>query len=146
MAFDVMLHGGTLVALLGISGGCRASFRGFSTSNIRDRRETRMIISAAVPGLAFGFFGDAIENVLRAPMWVTFGLAFWGIAVWIADVRASKRTKSVLGSGDDVEASHDHWVSQMSRLFPARPFRHYGNGRTLFRIGPENRRSIFRSF
>lgn len=98
MAFDVMLHGGTLVALFWVFWeDIVRLFRGvFTASSIRDRREAWMIIVAAVPGLACGFFfGDVIERALRAPTWVAFGLAFWGIVLWIADVRASKRAKSV---------------------------------------------------
>lgn len=101
LAFDVMLHGGTLVALLWVfRADVLRLFRGaFVRSDATDHREAWMVLAAAVPGLAFGFFfGDAVEMALRAPMWVAFGLAFWGIILWIADVYAEKRkisTRSV---------------------------------------------------
>jgi undecaprenyl-diphosphatase len=99
VAFDVMLHGGTLVALLWVFRADIARlFRGaLGKLQDNDRREAWMILAAAIPGLAFGyFFGDAVEMALRAPMWVAFGLAFWGIILWIADIRASKRTRSTV--------------------------------------------------
>lgn len=97
VAFDVMLHGGTLIALLWVFrlDIWRLLHGTFVKPEKITQRESWMVLVAAVPGLAFGFFfGDLIETAFRSPMWVAFGLAFWGVILWMADVYAAKRMRS----------------------------------------------------
>lgn len=104
IAFDVMMHLGTLVAVV-------VYFRvklwliikAFFTRKLlvtnyqlqNNRKLGWLLILSIVPAGAIGFlFGDIIENSLRMPSVIAFNFIFWGIILWIAD-RYGKKTDSL---------------------------------------------------
>jgi len=98
LLFDTVLHLGTLTALLWVfRSDIRDVFAGtFRRKDASDRRFLSMVIAASLPGILFGgLFGGWIENHVRGPMPVVFGLIVWGIVLFIADRVASARKQSV---------------------------------------------------
>jgi undecaprenyl-diphosphatase len=103
LAFSVMLHIATLVALLiyfradwlrlipaGVAAIRDRSFRGDA-----DRRLAWLIAVATVPAVVAGILlNDAVENAVREPRLVAITLSIGAIILWIAD-RVSSRTKDV---------------------------------------------------
>jgi undecaprenyl-diphosphatase len=103
LAFSVMLHIATLVALLiyfradwlrlipaGLAAIRDRSFRGDP-----DRRLAWLIAVATVPAVIAGILlNDAVENAVREPRLVAITLTMGAIILWIAD-RVSIRTKAV---------------------------------------------------
>jgi undecaprenyl-diphosphatase len=103
LAFSVMLHIATLVALLiyfradwlrlipaGLAAIRDRSFRGDP-----DRRLAWLIAVATVPAVIAGILlNDAIENAVREPRLVAITLTIGAIILWLAD-RVSSRTKDV---------------------------------------------------
>jgi undecaprenyl-diphosphatase len=123
LAFDTVLHLGTLVALLV---AYRTELidlvrRAIDGKDAASRRQLMMrVLVAAIPGLAIGaLFESAIETVLRGPYLVAFDLVFWGVILLIADRVAAKRKNSV------TDIYHLSWgqvllvgFSQAIALFP----------------------------
>jgi len=112
MAFDVVLHLGTLVAVI-------VYFRSklwsiiksylsfifpakmedqklltnphFYKNQKENRKLGNLILLSIIPASIVGFFfGDWLENSFRSVKVVAFSLIFWGIVLWIADVYARK--------------------------------------------------------
>ncbi len=106
LAFSVMLHVGTLGALLiyfaadwlrlvpaGLATIRDRSFRGDP-----DRKLAWLLLAATVPAAVAGFFlNDIFEQAVRAPGVVAFTLVVGGVGLWLAD-RLGATTKRV----DDV--------------------------------------------
>jgi undecaprenyl-diphosphatase len=106
LAFSVMLHIGTLAALLvyfradwfrlvpaGFAAIRDRSFRGDA-----DRRLAWLLVVATIPAAIAGFLlGDIIEEALRGIGWVVVTLVVGAAILWLAD-RWGARTKGV----DDV--------------------------------------------
>jgi undecaprenyl-diphosphatase len=86
LAFDAVIHVGTLAALL-------AYFRGEIlglVSGALSRRVGLILLAATVPaGLAGLAFGSMIERSLRSPVFVAASLVVWGLVMWVADRRAT---------------------------------------------------------
>lgn len=98
LAFDTILHLGTLAALLWAFRKDIADLlsRAFGRKDKAAWRFILQVIVAAIPGLLFGaLFGDMIEQTLRQPLLVAFDLAFWGLILLIADRIAAKRQNAV---------------------------------------------------
>jgi len=97
LAFDAVIHLGTLVAvLIVLRRDIKKLFRAFiSNKPSAERSLAWMIIVATIPVLFVGYFAaDIIEGTLRTPLVVGISLAFWAIVLGVADV-VSKRTKPI---------------------------------------------------
>ena len=85
LAFDAVMHLGTLAALL-------AYFRGELTAFVAGalpRRLALMLVVATVPGAVAGLaFGRWIEAHVRSPLVIAVFTAVWALVMWIADRRA----------------------------------------------------------
>lgn len=95
LTFDVALHMGTLVAVLGVFWrdllhvARHALTRGLST---REGRLGWAIVAATVPaGLAGLLLEDLVETTFRSPLVIAFTLTALGIALWYVDRGAGKR-------------------------------------------------------
>jgi undecaprenyl-diphosphatase len=86
LAFDAVMHLGTLAALL-------AYFRRElldMASGALSRRLAALLILATIPGALAGvFFEKLIESKLRSPLVIAVATAGWAIVMWIADRRAA---------------------------------------------------------
>jgi len=116
LSFDVFLHLGTLLALLGYFAGdwlrllraAWASIRERRISRDPDRRLAWLLILATVPAALIGFFGEAwIDENLHADrddvrLAIAAFLVVGAIALWLADRLGSRRREidglSVLGA------------------------------------------------
>ncbi|MFO0764496.1 MAG: undecaprenyl-diphosphate phosphatase [Patescibacteria group bacterium] len=96
LAFDVILHLGTLLALLWCFWGellglaknaVMPSATPAETSHARDL--IVKVAVAAVPALILGYaFNDWLESYARNAMLIAFNLAVWATVLWYADSRA----------------------------------------------------------
>lgn len=94
LAFSVMLHIGTLVALLAYFRGdwLRLIPAGLATIRERsfrddpDRRLAWLLVAATVPAAIVGFlFSDFFESGIREPALVAITLVVGGVVLWLAD-------------------------------------------------------------
>jgi undecaprenyl-diphosphatase len=104
LAFSVMLHIGTLIALLGYfwRDWARLVPAGFATIRDRsfdgdsDRRLAWLIVVATIPALIVGFaLNDLVEQRFREVGLVALMLVAGGIIMWLADHWGSKRYLAV---------------------------------------------------
>jgi undecaprenyl-diphosphatase len=106
LAFSVMLHLGTLAALLvyfraewvRIVPAGFAAIRDRSFAADPDRRLAWLLVAATIPAAIAGFlFNDAIETVIREPAVVAVTLVVGGIILWLADHlgRSDRRVEDV---------------------------------------------------
>ncbi len=108
LAFDVAVHVGTLVAVVGyfrielmaMTRGWLATLTGAPAT--RDSRLAWYVILGTIPvGLAGLAFGDVISSELRNPKFVAGTLAVFGLLMWVVDARApSTRDEHSLGWRD----------------------------------------------
>jgi undecaprenyl-diphosphatase len=105
LAFSVVLHGGTLLALLvyfradwmrlvpaGLAAIRDGSFRGDP-----DRRLAWLLAASTVPAAIVGvLFNDIIEQNVREPGIVAIMLVIAGVVLWLAD-RWGQRTRTIDG-------------------------------------------------
>jgi undecaprenyl-diphosphatase len=95
LAFDVMLHLGTLLALVifywsdwltmitSMAGGPKVQ-----------RRTLTLLIAASLPGAIIGFlFEKQAESLLRSPVLIACTLALMGVALWVFDRQMPRRRK-----------------------------------------------------
>jgi undecaprenyl-diphosphatase len=86
LAFDAMLHLGTLAALI-------AYFRGellALATGAMSRRVAAIVIAATVPaGIAGALLEHTIESQLRSPLVIAGTTALFGVLLWIADRRVA---------------------------------------------------------
>ena len=103
IAFDIMLHFGTLFAVVFyFRKKLWKLFLAFfnyrkdvSVEVKSDKRLAWLIAFSIIPaGLVGFFFSDLIENTFRSSSFMAFNLIFWGIVLFVAD-RFSKRQKSL---------------------------------------------------
>ncbi|OGL72971.1 undecaprenyl-diphosphatase UppP [Candidatus Uhrbacteria bacterium RIFCSPHIGHO2_12_FULL_60_25] len=102
LAFDTVLHLGTLVAVLwAFRKDVTRIVRGaFVQNDAAAKRLFLQIIAASIPGIVLGgLFGSAIESALRGPLPVAIDLAFWGIVLFAAD-RSSAGKKDAVRAVD----------------------------------------------
>jgi undecaprenyl-diphosphatase len=104
LVFSVMLHIGTLVALLAYfwRDWARMIPAGFATIRDRsfngdsDRRLAWLLVVATIPALIVGFLlNDLVEDRFREVGLVAFMLVVGGIVMWLADHWGSKRYLAV---------------------------------------------------
>jgi undecaprenyl-diphosphatase len=87
-AFDTVVHGGTLLALLWVFWGDlkRGVYKAVTTRDAHSRQFFARLAVAAIPALLVGgLWGSAVEHVFRSPIIVAASLAGWGIVLAIAD-------------------------------------------------------------
>lgn len=93
LSFDVALHAGTFLSVM-------ACFYGDIISMFREKKKRPMlkfILVGTIPaGLAGVFLHDYISGALRSPMVIASMLVVFGIVMYVADKRGSRRRK--LGS------------------------------------------------
>ena len=103
LAFSVMLHIGTLAALLAyfradwlrIVPAGFAAVRHGSFAGDPDRRLAWVLVAATIPAAVAGLlFADLIENGFREPGLVAVTLVAGGLILWLAD-RLGSRTRGV---------------------------------------------------
>jgi undecaprenyl-diphosphatase len=104
LSFSVMLHIGTLVALLlyfradwlRLVPAGLATIRDRSFESDPDRRVAWLVAIATVPALVIGFvFNDAVEERFREIGTVTLMLVIGGAILWFAERRGSRRLLAV---------------------------------------------------
>jgi undecaprenyl-diphosphatase len=97
LAFDAVMHLGTLAALL-------AYFRRElldMVSGALSRRLAVLLVAATIPGgLAGVLLEKLVESKLRSPLLIACTTAGWAIVMWIADRRAAA---APAGPGDPLE-------------------------------------------
>jgi undecaprenyl-diphosphatase len=103
LAFSVMLHLGTLVALLGYFAGDWIRLVGAGLASLRDRsirddpwrRLAWVLLAATIPAAIIGgLLGDAIENAARRPAVVAMALVVGAAILWYAD-RVGRRAREI---------------------------------------------------
>lgn len=94
LAFSVMLHLGTMVALLGyfradwirIVPAGFATIRDRSFANDPDRRLAWLLAAATIPAAIVGYlFNDVIETTIREPWLVVVTMVIGAALLWVAD-------------------------------------------------------------
>ncbi|MEO8638871.1 MAG: undecaprenyl-diphosphate phosphatase, partial [Chloroflexota bacterium] len=105
LSFDVFLHLGTLLALLGYFGRDWLRLLGAALASVRqrrigddpDRRLAWLLIAATIPAALIGFVGeDLINEVLHADndgvrLAIAGFLVLGAVALWLADRLGSRR-------------------------------------------------------
>lgn len=108
LAFDVALHGGTLIALL------TCFYRDWINLFLHDRRMLLYIVAATFPaGIAGVLLNKWIEHTLRNPLIIAFSLAAFGALMLFAE-RYSKKIKEKVSLKDSVAVG----VAQAIALIP----------------------------
>lgn len=98
LAFDVVVHLGTLVAVvLFFREKLWEVFTSFFSAGTEDEQKNKnlgwMLLLSIIPAGVVGFFfEDFIENVIRTPQVVAVSLIVWGLVLGISD-RYSKKLK-----------------------------------------------------
>jgi len=90
LAYDVMLHMGTLAAVLAYywKDWLKILKDGFSSPSSEDGRVLWLLVLATVPGgLAGLFLEHYAENVFRNPLYMAANLIIFGFVLWYADSR-----------------------------------------------------------
>ena len=103
LAFDVMVHLGTLVAVMFVFrkriGDILRSVFGQGRSADKNSQIGVLIILSIIPAVIVGYlFKDYIEENFRSKTVVAVGLIFWGLFLWLANRysrRAHYKTQSV---------------------------------------------------
>jgi len=100
LAFDAVMHLGTLVALLAYF---RAELTAFVAGAL-PRRLVLILVVATIPGALAGVvFGRWIEAHVRSPLAIAVFTAFWAIVMWMADRRASSTPAPAPAARDPLE-------------------------------------------
>ena len=129
LSFDVFLHLGTLVALLGyfgrewlrLLGAALASIRERRIGSDPDRRLAWLLIGATIPAALIGFVGENLINeVLHADndgvrLAIAGFLAVGAVALWLADRLGSRRREI---DGLDAPSALAIGLSQALALLP----------------------------
>ena len=96
LAFDAVVHLGTIAALLGYF---RAELWALATGAM-SRQLGLLLVAATIPaGLAGLLLGSLVESSLRSPLVIAVSTAVWAIVMWIAD----RRARAVTDAGEALE-------------------------------------------
>jgi undecaprenyl-diphosphatase len=96
LAFDAVMHLGTIAALLGYF---RSELLAMVAGTI-SRRVAVVLVASTVPaGLAGLLLGDLVETSLRSPFVIAFSTALWAVVMWIAD----RRVHAAADTGEALE-------------------------------------------
>jgi undecaprenyl-diphosphatase len=129
LSFDVFLHLGTLLALLGYFGRDWLRLLGAALASVRerrigddpDRRLAWLLISATIPAALIGFVGeDLINKVLHADndgvrLAIAGFVVLGAVALWLADRLGSRRREI---DGLDAPSALAIGLSQALALLP----------------------------
>ena len=129
LSFDVFLHLGTLLALLGyfgrdwlrLLGAAAASIRERRIGDDSDRRLAWLLILGSIPAALIGFVGeDLIDSVLHADndgvrLSIAGFLVLGAVALWLADRLGSRRREI---AGLDAPSAFTIGLSQALALLP----------------------------
>ena len=129
LSFDVFLHLGTLLALLGYFGRDWLRLLGAALASVRerrigddpDRRLAWLMVFATIPAALIGFVGeDLIDSVLHADndgvrLAIAGFLVLGAVALWLADRLGSRRREI---EGLDVPSVLTIGLSQALALLP----------------------------
>lgn len=105
IAFDVILHLGTLLAVIfyfrkKLWKLFLAFFdfkKDISVEVKSDKRLAWLIIFSIIPaGFVGYFFGDIIESAFRSSTFIAFNLIFWGVVLFLADRYSQKKAEKNL--------------------------------------------------
>jgi len=97
LAFDAVMHLGTLAALLAYF---RRELLGMVTGEL-SRRLAGLLVLATIPGAVAGVLLEKlIEAKLRSPLLIACTTIGWGIVMWVADRRAATAPRA---PGDPLE-------------------------------------------
>lgn len=91
LLMDISLHLGTLFAVMAFfAKDIKRLFTGFWHKSAEQKLDFKLII-ATLPALIIGFFlKDIVETTFRSPLIIAFTAVFYGILLWIIDIKASK--------------------------------------------------------
>lgn len=97
LAFDVIVHLGTLVAVLFyFRNKIIEVIKGTMRRNPQSVRFSAMIVCSIIPAGIVGFFlNDIVENTLRSPVIIAYGLIGWGLVLGVADTYAKKKANTI---------------------------------------------------
>jgi len=91
LAFDVVLHLGTLVAVIAYFFNDWKRILGGAIKGNEERKILTFIIIATIPGAIFGvLFEKQAENVFRSPFLIAEVMFTFGIVLWLADMLGKK--------------------------------------------------------
>jgi undecaprenyl-diphosphatase len=93
LAYDVMLHLGTLLAVLVyFAKDWLKIFRdAFASPRTPEGRLLPLLVLASVPAAVAGLLlNDYAETVFRDPLWIAFNLVFFSFVIWAADRRPAQ--------------------------------------------------------
>lgn len=98
LGFDVALHVGTLVALLGyfhaewirLLGGGITLLRTRRADGVNERQALFIVIATIPAGIAGLLLEDLAETVFRAPIVTAIALIVMGVLLWAVDARAPR--------------------------------------------------------
>lgn len=93
LAYDVMLHLGTLLAILiYFAKDWLKIFRdAFTAPRAPEGRVLWLLVLASVPAAVAGVaLNDYAETVFRNPLWIAFNLVFYSGLIWLADRRPAQ--------------------------------------------------------
>lgn len=113
IAFDVMLHWGTLIGVLWFfrkmwvrlfKSILPSRFLGqHKDATAKNRKMLAILIVATIPGAAAGYlFNDYVENALRSPVVIAISMIFLGVLLFVADKKSEtkkQRNKETVGIG-----------------------------------------------
>lgn len=102
--FDVSLHFGTLLAVLGYFwrdwmdifqlAFCRKELSDRDNENGYSRKTLWILAIATIPGVLAGFFlEELVETLFRHQLFVAFNLFFWGAVLFFADKYSLRKRK-----------------------------------------------------
>jgi undecaprenyl-diphosphatase len=97
LAFDAIMHLGTLAALLAYF---RRELLGMASGALSRRLAVLLVLATIPGGLAGVLLEKLIESSLRSPTIIAVATAGWAIVMWIADRRAAAAPS---GPGDPLE-------------------------------------------
>jgi undecaprenyl-diphosphatase len=123
LTFDVMLHFGTLVAVIVyFRHDWLKLLRGFLGRDMSDPygRLSWMVVVGTIPAAILGvLFEDYIESVLRSPLVIVFTLTFVGLLMVVAELKAKNRDGE---DRDETKMGFGHAIiiglAQASALIP----------------------------
>jgi undecaprenyl-diphosphatase len=95
LAFDVMLHLGTLLALVVFYwSDWMAMLRSLGGGRSESRELLNKLIAASVPGAIIGvLFEKQAESLFRSPLLIACTLSIMGVLLWLIDLQMPRRRK-----------------------------------------------------
>ena len=96
LAFDAVMHLGTLAALFGYF---RSELLAMAAGTMSRRVAVILVVATIPAGLAGLLFGSVVETSLRSPLVIAGSTALWALVMWVAD----RRTRAATEGGEALE-------------------------------------------